>query len=75
MDPLVLAAHNDGPEGRLLDVGGQRVKSRVCLDGALDGVVHLLLLFGRGGRSVGGTISHARYIHTNTHRSPIGASA
>ena len=54
MDALVLAAHDDGPEGGLLDIGGQRGEGGVGLDGALDGVVHLLVFcFWEGGRGGG----------------------
>ena len=48
MDSLVLEAHDHGPEGRQLHVGGQRGEGRVRQDGALDGVVHLFVYGGEG---------------------------
>ncbi len=41
MDALVLAAHDHGPEGGALEVGGQGGEGRVREDGLLHGLVHL----------------------------------
>lgn len=43
VDALVLEAHDQGPEGRLLDVGGEGVEGRVGQNGVLDGVVYLFM--------------------------------